>query len=74
MIGIIAGEDGVSESVMRGAQWLAEQQNNEGGWDEIEATGNGFPNHFYLRYYLYSHYFPLLALGRLRSRLAGKKC
>src|SRR5208337_1771226 len=54
----------------RGAQWLSERQNDEGAWDERESTGAGFPNHFYLRYYLYAHYFPLMALGRFRRRLA----
>jgi squalene-hopene/tetraprenyl-beta-curcumene cyclase len=33
-------------------------------WDEPAATGTGFPNHFYLRYHLYRHYFPMMALGR----------
>ena len=55
---------------MRGAQWLSERQNDEGAWDERESTGNGFPNHFYLRYHMYAHYFPLMALGRFRKRLA----
>ena len=41
-----------------------------GAWDETESTGNGFPNHFYLRYHMYAHYFPLMALGRFRKRLA----
>jgi len=36
----------------------------------MESTGNGFPNHFYLRYHMYPHYFPLMALGRFRRRLA----
>ena len=35
MIGLVAGEDAISESVMRGAQWLPERQNDAGGWDEI---------------------------------------
>jgi squalene-hopene/tetraprenyl-beta-curcumene cyclase len=70
LIGLLAGEDGVSEQVMRGVQWLLERQNDAGAWDEPEFTGNGFPNHFYLRYHLYPHYFPLMALGRFRSRLA----
>lgn len=69
LIGLIAGEDGVSESVLRGVQWLAERQNDAGAWDENEFTGTGFPNHFYLRYWMYAHYFPLMALGRFRSRL-----
>ncbi len=38
-------------------------------WNEIEATATGFPQHFYLRYHLYRHYFPMMALGRyLRLR------
>ena len=69
MMGLLAGEDGISEHVMRGARWLVERQNESGGWDELEFTGAGFPNHFYLRYHLYAHYFPLMALGRLRKRL-----
>ncbi|MGH7948340.1 MAG: squalene--hopene cyclase, partial [Candidatus Binataceae bacterium] len=70
VIGLIAGEDAISDSVMRGVAWLAERLNHDGAWDEPEFTGNGFPNHFYLRYELYSHYFPLMALGRFRKRTA----
>jgi squalene-hopene/tetraprenyl-beta-curcumene cyclase len=33
-------------------------------WDEEQFTGTGFPNYFYLRYHLYRHYFPMMALGR----------
>jgi squalene-hopene/tetraprenyl-beta-curcumene cyclase len=66
---LVDGEDGLSEHAMRGAQWLSEQQNDDGAWTELESTGNGFPNHFYLRYHLYAHYFPLMALGRFRRRL-----
>jgi squalene-hopene/tetraprenyl-beta-curcumene cyclase len=69
IIGLLAGEDGISESVMRGVQWLSERQNDNGAWDENEFTGTGFPGHFYLRYWLYAHYFPLMALGRFRRRL-----
>jgi squalene-hopene/tetraprenyl-beta-curcumene cyclase len=70
MIGLIAGEDGISEHLMRGMQWLLERQRESGDWEESEFTGTGFPNHFYLRYHLYAHYFPLMALGRLRKRMA----
>ncbi len=69
LIGLLAGEDALSENVMRGVAWLTEHQLDEGNWEERESTGNGFPNHFYLRYQLYPHYFPLIALGRFRSRL-----
>ncbi len=73
MMGLLAGEDGVSENVLRGAAWLLERQNEAGAWDETEFTGNGFPNHFYLRYHLYAHYFPLMALGRLRRGILERK-
>ncbi len=35
-----------------------------GSWREKSYTGTGFPKVFYLRYHLYRHYFPLMALGR----------
>jgi squalene-hopene/tetraprenyl-beta-curcumene cyclase len=41
-----------------------------GAWNEHYFTGTGFPRVFYLRYNLYRHYFPVMALARYR-RLAG---
>ena len=38
-------------------------------WDEKQFTGTGFPNYFYLRYHLYRHYFPMMALGRFLRAL-----
>jgi squalene-hopene/tetraprenyl-beta-curcumene cyclase len=70
MIGLLAAEDGLSDNLMRAALWLFDQQNGEGRWEDLEFTGTGFPNHFYLRYHMYAHYFPLMALGRLRRRMA----
>ena len=34
-------------------------------------TGTGFPLDFMIRYHLYRISFPLLALGRMRERLAA---
>jgi squalene-hopene/tetraprenyl-beta-curcumene cyclase len=39
-------------------------------WRERQFTGTGFPNHFYLRYHLYRHYFPMMALGRFYTAAA----
>jgi len=36
----------------------------DGGWAEEPFTGTGFPRVFYLKYHMYSVYFPLMALGR----------
>lgn len=35
-----------------------------GAWREGWFTGTGFPKVFYLRYHLYRHYFPVMALAR----------
>ena len=42
-----------------------------GGWCEHVFTGTGFPKVFYLRYHLYRHYFPVMALGRYRNVADG---
>ena len=38
-----------------------------GAWAELEYTGTGFPEVFYLRYHLYRLYFPIMAIGRFAS-------
>ena len=49
----------------RAVAWLAETQLPDGGWDEPEYTGTGFPGDFYLNYHLYRDVFPVMALGRI---------
>jgi squalene-hopene/tetraprenyl-beta-curcumene cyclase len=39
-----------------------------GAWRERWFTGTGFPKVFYLRYHLYRHYFPLMALARFERQ------
>lgn len=68
LMGLLAYLPATDPAVQRGIEWLVKHQEtsgeNEGSWDEQEFTGTGFPNHFYLRYHMYRHYFPLMALGR----------
>ena len=63
VLGLIAGGDVTSESLMRGVEYLSRTQRVDGGWDEDETTGTGFPKVFYLSYHMYRDSFPLLALA-----------
>jgi squalene-hopene/tetraprenyl-beta-curcumene cyclase len=68
VMGLLAYRPPSDPAVARGIAWLVERQlstgPSAGSWSEEEFTGTGFPRHFYLRYHLYRHYFPLMALGR----------
>jgi squalene-hopene/tetraprenyl-beta-curcumene cyclase len=71
MLGLLAGEDALSTELQRGIAFLGEQQRPDGTWPEEHFTGTGFPRHFYLRYDMYRNYFPLMALGQARARMAA---
>jgi squalene-hopene/tetraprenyl-beta-curcumene cyclase len=53
-----------SLAVRRGVRFLLATQREDGGWDEPEYTGTGFPGHFYINYHLYRLVFPIMALAR----------
>lgn len=67
LMGLMAIGEVNSPEVERGVQFLLDHQEPDGTWIEPEFTGTGFPRVFYLRYHLYRHYFPLMALGRYRT-------
>jgi squalene-hopene/tetraprenyl-beta-curcumene cyclase len=69
VLGLLAAEDEISPAVLRGVEYLLARQEAAGAWPEDLFTGTGFPCHFYLRYYGYRNYFPLMALGQFRSRI-----
>lgn len=70
VLGLLAAGLADHSAVTRGVQWLLDRQRADGGWDEAEFTGTGFPLVFYLKYHYYPIYFPLLALANY-SRSIG---
>ncbi|HEY0565411.1 MAG TPA: squalene--hopene cyclase, partial [Terriglobales bacterium] len=63
VMGLMAAGDLRSDAVDRGILWLLNHQRDDGGWDELEYTGTGFPRVFYLAYHMYRNYFPLIAVS-----------
>ena len=63
LMGLMCAGERDSESVRRGFDYLIRTQKADGTWDEDEFTGTGFPKVFFLRYHLYRHSFPTMALG-----------
>jgi len=77
LIGLIAASKAIGEltssdeAMKQGVSYLLKTQQTDGTWSEAEFTGTGFPGHFYLKYHLYSQYFPLIALSRYQAIRAG---
>jgi squalene-hopene/tetraprenyl-beta-curcumene cyclase len=64
LLGLLAAGEAPSDAVAAGIDYLMATQNEDGGWREEQFTGTGFPKVFYLKYHMYSLYFPLMALAR----------
>ncbi|MET0152937.1 MAG: squalene--hopene cyclase [Candidatus Binatia bacterium] len=71
ILALLAGETEVSPELVRAVEHLLRTQRPDGFWAEDEFTGTGFPRHFYLRYWMYRAYFPLMALGQVAERLGA---
>ncbi|MCE5199098.1 MAG: squalene--hopene cyclase [Armatimonadota bacterium] len=67
VMGLISAGEIESDAVRAGIDYLIRTQKDDGTWDEEWYTGAGFPKVFYLRYHLYRHSFPLMALGMYRA-------
>ena len=71
VMGLCAFDDTQRPSVLRGIQYLIQNQNADGSWTEHETTGTGFPRVYYLKYDMYRNSWPLLALATYRNLLNG---
>ncbi|KAG6554639.1 hypothetical protein Mapa_003657 [Marchantia paleacea] len=65
-----ADEPAASVEAFEGALEVRASSTSGGTWHERHFTGTGFPNHFYIKYHLYRHYFPMMALGRYMKALS----
>jgi squalene-hopene/tetraprenyl-beta-curcumene cyclase len=64
LLALLAAGEAQSAAVRAGIDYLRRTCRPDGTWDEEPFTGTGFPKVFYLKYHLYSLYFPLMALAR----------
>jgi squalene-hopene/tetraprenyl-beta-curcumene cyclase len=71
LLAYVAAGNAEDSGCRRAADYLCAAQRTDGDWHEEHFTGTGFPLDFMIRYHLYRITFPILALGRLRERLAG---
>ncbi len=72
LLALLAANAIESPAVRRGVRYLIETQSADGGWEEPQFTGTGFPRDFMLNYHLYRDYWPLWALGRYRRLCEGR--
>jgi squalene-hopene/tetraprenyl-beta-curcumene cyclase len=70
---LIAAGEAASEEVRSGIDYLVATQRVDGNWTEEPFTGTGFPKVFYLKYHMYSLYFPLMALARYASAISHER-
>lgn len=67
LLALVAGDRAHTEAAQRGVQYLSDTQQSDGSWEEVEYTGTGFPQDFYLGYRMYRNVFPVMALGRYQE-------
>ena len=72
LMGLLAHLPHTDPAIVRAVAYMVCTQTDRNGkgasWSESVYTGTGFPNHFYIGYSLYAHYFPMMALGRYMEK------
>ena len=69
LLALVAGGEAKGDAAKRGVEFLMRNQNDQGTWGENAFTGTGFPVHFFIKYHMYQHFFPLMALARYRRAI-----
>jgi squalene-hopene/tetraprenyl-beta-curcumene cyclase len=71
LLALLAAGEGDSPVMQQGIDYLLTTRCDDGTWHEEPFTGTGFPKVFYLKYHLYSLYFPVMALARYHRQASG---
>lgn len=71
VLGLVSVGLAEHSATRKGVEYLLQTQQPDGGWQEPQFTGTGFPRVFYLRYHFYRIYFPLMALARYRRAIGA---
>ncbi len=71
LLALMAAGEVEHAAVGRGIAYLAQNQRDDGLWEEERYTATGFPRVFYLRYHGYRRFFPLWAMARYRNLRSG---
>ena len=69
VIALLAAGEKYSPEVKAGINFLLQNQQQDGMWNDDCFTAPGFPKVFYLKYHGYDKFFPLWALARYRNEL-----
>jgi len=72
VLGLIAAGETDSPEVKAGIEFILNNQQSDGVWNDECFTAPGFPKVFFLKYHGYDKFFPLWALARYRNELAKK--
>ena len=72
VLGLIAAGETDSPEVKAGIEFMLNNQQSDGVWNDECFTAPGFPKVFFLKYHGYDKFFPLWALARYRNELAKK--
>lgn len=71
LMGLLAAGESHSTPARKATEYLIGTQLPDGSWHEDEWTGTGFPKVFYLKYGLYEHNWPMMALAQVSRSLRG---
>ena len=71
VMGLCTFDDPDMPALKKGLEYLCRTQESDGSWAELETTGTGFPQVFYLKYDMYRNAWPLLALATYQKMCEG---